>query len=193
MPCAATQRRSMSRRQEVHSFCAANLRCRDTWAYEEFEIVIDCVFMADIFIKIRTSYRDHGYDVVEPKLVAKRYLRSGFFIVDLVSSVPYDRLIAALANNDSATNFVRILTLLRLLRIARLERKFDKLTGANYIRIVQMVLGFVLLAHWVGLLWFVVAVEGALKPYTEEHTVPSRIYPGTHESPHGSPTTLVPG
>ena len=47
-----------------------------------------------------------------------------------------------------------MLTMLRMLRIARLLRKLDSLSGANSLRILQMVLGFVLVGHWGGLAWY---------------------------------------
>ena len=98
-------------------------------------------------MKARTSYKDHGYDVIDSKKIFVRYTRT-WFPIDLISAIPL-----GLFRDVSET--VRLLTLLRLLRIGRLLRKLDALAGANYARVVQMMVAFVLLGHWFGLLWCV--------------------------------------
>ena len=87
-----------------------------------------------------------SYEVTDGNKILKRYIQSGMMLVDLVSAIPF----GLFSQNDS----VRLLTLLRLLRMARLLRKLDSFSGGNYMRVVQMMLGFVLLGHWFGLLWY---------------------------------------
>ena len=63
--------------------------------------------MIDVFVKMRTSYPDHGYEVTEAKKIFVRYMR-GWFIIDFISAIPL-----GLIFNDAS---VRIFTMVRLLR-----------------------------------------------------------------------------
>ena len=39
------------------------------------EVIIDLIFWADIGVSFRTSYRENGKEVLDAKLIARRYLR----------------------------------------------------------------------------------------------------------------------
>ena len=68
------------------------LRFRDDF---RVDTVVDVMFVCDVFVKFRTSYRDHGYDVTSPKLVARKYISTWLF-PDLVacSAIPIEPLLA---------------------------------------------------------------------------------------------------
>ena len=53
---------------------------------------MDFVFLFDVLIKARTSYEDHGYEVLDPKKIFERYFRT-FFLVDLASGFPFGLLL----------------------------------------------------------------------------------------------------
>ena len=108
---------------------------------------------------------DHGYDVTHPPTIAVNYLR-GWFLIDLLSSMPFDRLLASwnaaraislhgesLARVAPIT-LVDIVSLLRIMRIGRLVRSASTLTGANFLRIMYLMYLFVLFGHWLGLVWY---------------------------------------
>ena len=80
---------------------------------------LDFTFLIDVGIKARTSFQDHGYEVTDARKILRRYLR-GWFIIDLISAIPL-----GLFFTDPS---VRIFTIVRLLRIARLVRKLDSLS-----------------------------------------------------------------
>ena len=44
-------------------------------------------FFVDMFIKARTSFRDHGYELTDGRKILERYLR-GWFWIDLPGSLP---------------------------------------------------------------------------------------------------------
>ena len=119
-----------------------------------------------------TAFRDHGYDVTLPSAIARNYLR-GWFCADVLSSVPIDKLVLAFAPDDSAMRaplgssagrtapitMVDVISLLRVLRTGRLVRKLSALTGANFLRVCYLMYLFVLFGHWLGLIWYIIAVR----------------------------------
>ena len=47
----------------------------------------DLVFLLDVPVKMRTSYRDHGFDIIDPKRVAHHYLTT-WFVPDSIAAIP---------------------------------------------------------------------------------------------------------
>ena len=129
------------------------------WTYHETtDAVLDVVFTFDVLIRFRTAYRDHGYDVVNPQTIARHYVR-GWFMIDILSSLPINRIFATLMATEAVTSsaermprvapltLVDMLALLRIMRIGRLVRKLSALTGANFLRIMYLMYLFVLFGH----------------------------------------------
>ena len=54
---------------------------------------IDCIFAIDIIISFRTTYvcSDTGAEIMSGLKIAKNYV-SGRFIIDLLSTIPFDKL-----------------------------------------------------------------------------------------------------
>jgi len=69
---------------------------RTNWGYS-VDIIADFVFFADIFITSLTAYYDdkEGALVTDNKIIFKRYLK-GWFVIDLIASLPYTPLEEAL-------------------------------------------------------------------------------------------------
>jgi len=85
-----------------------------------FELCIDFCFILDILIQFRTSYiSDEGKPVLEWKKIAWRYFK-GFFLIDVVSSIPWDLFLKP-DQNDAATS-ARFLKTVRLVKISKLGR-----------------------------------------------------------------------
>jgi hypothetical protein len=100
---------------------------------EHFNLFVSFVFMLDVVVTFRTTVPVSATDptlLVEPISIAHRYVFS-WFIVDLLSSIPFDLFMSALG-------FVRILRLFRLFRLARLGKVFKL---ARYIDAVEDVTG----------------------------------------------------
>lgn len=131
------------------------------WEGEEaFGILLDGLFMLDILIKLRTSYRDHGYDIIDRRKIRRNYL-CGWFSLDLVSSFPLDTILkrSSIKITGGLDNLLTLFACLRILRIGRLVRKINSLSGANMLRVLQMMAGFVLGGHWLGLGWYAIAIK----------------------------------
>ncbi len=94
------------------------------------ELMVDIVFISDIFVNIRTGYFKYDQMLDEYILVLKQpqamlhYLRT-WFVFDLISSLPVDLLL--LFDLDSETLlYLRFPRLLRLLRLPRLFRYLNR-------------------------------------------------------------------
>ena len=119
------------------------------------DVMLDALFTIDVAIKFRTTYRDHGYTIFDAEKVRNRYLRS-WFVVDLVSSLPFDWMLwgGGVAWADAAKLFA-------LLRVGRIVRDGEGGEGgaANTLRIFQFMGFFVMVGHWLGLMWYHLAIE----------------------------------
>ncbi|XP_067130647.1 potassium/sodium hyperpolarization-activated cyclic nucleotide-gated channel 2 isoform X1 [Centruroides vittatus] len=102
-----------------------------------FNCLSDTIFLLDIVVNFRTGImqQDNSEQVIlDPKLIAKHYVRTWFFL-DLISSIPLDY-IFLIFQQDYSDNFqllhagralrilrfAKMLSLLRLLRLSRLVR-----------------------------------------------------------------------
>ncbi|XP_071446391.1 potassium/sodium hyperpolarization-activated cyclic nucleotide-gated channel 3 isoform X1 [Hetaerina americana] len=102
-----------------------------------FNCLSDTIFLIDIVVNFRTGImqQDNAEQVIlDPKLIARHYLRTWFFL-DLISSIPLDY-IFLIFNQDFSESFqilhagralrilrlAKLLSLVRLLRLSRLVR-----------------------------------------------------------------------
>ena len=131
--------------------------------HKAFETLLDVIFMLDVCLRFRVTYRHHGDPVFKPGLVRKHYLTS-WFAFDALFSLPLNLIFG-----------VPALALLKAGRICywRHLRKLDRLAGTSWMRIVQVELAFLLVAHYFGLLYHVVSIV----PFIENELNLSRSAP----------------
>ncbi|KAL3256819.1 hypothetical protein MRX96_017108 [Rhipicephalus microplus] len=145
-----------------------------------FSLVSDAVFAFDIVFNFRTGViveEDYERVVMDPKYVARSYLH-GFFLIDLVSTLPWDYVLAFMLvvfqhevdeGDTSFTITVRLLhltkflKLLKLLRITRLVRYLDNVeqnyffySNGVYLRLTNYIGLLLLIGHWNACLQFFV-------------------------------------
>ena len=137
----------------------------------------DCLLIADVCVRFRTTYSDHGYDVTAGSKIALRYIR-GWFVFDLLSSFPF----SAFASNDVrilrvlpesaralAITPLAMLSLLRVGSIGRLVRIMALVKESQVVRrrpllavffpVACLMYCFVLMAHYLGLGWYLLAIR----------------------------------
>ncbi len=126
---------------------------------------VDIIFFSDIFIQMRTPYRDEesGRLVFSVKKIASRYLKS-WFLLDLVSVLPFEFLgnVLTTSVDDSGSvtqlsllRFFRLTRLLKLLRVFRASRKLKSLQVSSGIRfvaleIIKIVVSTTFIIHWLA-------------------------------------------
>jgi Ion transport protein len=104
--------------------------------------VVDCMFLVDMFVQMKTPYRCQrtGRLVLDVRSITAGYLK-GWFILDLISVIPFEFLQYINNGSSSALGFLQILRFLRLTRLLKLlkfrhlSRKLKQLhvtTGVRY-------------------------------------------------------------
>jgi voltage-gated potassium channel Kch len=122
---------------------------------------IDAVFLADVWLNHRTTFRREGSEVTERAEIARRY-RRGLLPIDLAASVPIDAafLLAdgGLVGGISVVLLVRLLRLLRVVRIFAIFRRWERQswTNSGLLRIAKFSCVIGLLMHWIACAWFFV-------------------------------------
>ncbi|GFR48528.1 hypothetical protein Agub_g10423 [Astrephomene gubernaculifera] len=120
------------------------------------ERLVDACFWVDIGLNFRTAYVDHSANMVrDGGKIAAHYIRTWFF-VDLSASIPFDVIVLWFVSNMSSEGLIALglLRTPRLLRLGRLLRYFDRMKGANIVRMGKLLFFMALVAHWVSCLWF---------------------------------------
>ena len=95
----------------------------------------DIAFVIDLLLNfITASFNDtvHGTELdFNPLHIARDYLKS-WFVIDLISSVPFDLFVVA----TTSVRAISIVKCVRLLRLNRLFKKLDELGSADFVRTV---------------------------------------------------------
>ncbi|XP_039314500.1 potassium/sodium hyperpolarization-activated cyclic nucleotide-gated channel 2 isoform X8 [Solenopsis invicta] len=145
-----------------------------------FNCLSDTIFLVDIVVNFRTGImqQDNAEQVIlDPKLIAKHYLRTWFFL-DLISSIPLDYIFLIFNQfQDFSESFqilhagralrilrlAKLLSLVRLLRLSRLVRyvsQWEEVYFLNmasvFMRIFNLICMMLLIGHWSGCLQFLV-------------------------------------
>jgi hypothetical protein len=115
--------------------------------YRTIEALLDAAFSFGIVLRLRTtSPRDRCM-----------YARSQL-VVDLLAALPYQQMASAFAGAGPVQERLLWLHLLRALRGVYIIQRMNRLRGANVLRVIQMVLGFLLLGHYLGCCWYALVV-----------------------------------
>jgi hypothetical protein len=142
---------------------------------DHVDIAIDSVFALDILISFRTTVaNEEGAFLLSGWAIAFQYIK-GWFAVDFLSTVPFDRFAKAFASETSsasstarATKLLKTLRLVRLLKLLRLL-KLKRVLGAHAEGVLippvvmdlvknMMLLGF--FSHIMSCVWYHVGLDG---------------------------------
>ncbi|KAK2575549.1 hypothetical protein KPH14_011268 [Odynerus spinipes] len=129
------------------------------------DVVVEALFIFDILLNFRTTYVSRKGEVVSnSKSIALNYVKSWFF-VDLVAALPFDFLYASdvYSGEESGHGNIHLVKLTRLLRLARLLQKMDRYSQYSAVILTMLMLFFILVAHWLACIWFVIAEKERLR------------------------------
>ena len=141
-------------------------------ALSGFQILylIDVFFIVDIFLNRRTSFRDHGVEVTDPRSCTRHYARR-MMPVDIIGSVPLDLMAWFLLGTGQfmGGSLVLALRLFRLFRIVRffvIMRRWEAYSWSNpgFLRVVKFLISILILMHWLACAWFFTAFAVAFPP-----------------------------
>ncbi|CAL9227744.1 unnamed protein product [Arabidopsis halleri] len=128
------------------------------------DLVVDFFFAADIILTFFVSYLDKSsYLVVDDhKLIAKRYLKSVAFVMDVASTLPIQFIYKAITGNigrGQAFGFLNLLRLWRLRRVTELFKRLEKDPHFNYflIRLIKLLCVTIFWIHLAGCILYWIA------------------------------------
>ena len=120
------------------------------------DILVDIMFWVDILFSFRTGYmKDIIYVEMQPVPVAKKYLKT-WFTIDFFAVFPIDEIAKAADSGSDLIGF-KLFKLPRLLRLGRLTKKLEGSNTGAFMKVFQVVMGYLLLNHLVGCLFFFVS------------------------------------
>ncbi|XP_071505770.1 voltage-gated delayed rectifier potassium channel KCNH1-like isoform X1 [Diadema antillarum] len=126
--------------------------------------IVDIVFFIDVILNFHTTFVGPSGEVVsEPKIIRMNYLKS-WFIIDLLSCLPYDVINAfQSSNNKKISGIFSALKVARLLRLGRVVRKLDHYIEYGLAFLILLMLSFLLFAHWLACAWYAIGYDGLRK------------------------------
>ncbi|XP_061413462.1 potassium voltage-gated channel subfamily H member 2-like isoform X1 [Lethenteron reissneri] len=121
------------------------------------DLMVDIMFMVDIFINFRTTYINKNEEVVShPGKIAIHYFK-GWFLIDMVAAIPFDLLIfGSGSGSGETTTLIGLLKTARLLRLVRVARKLDRYSEYGAAVLVLLMCTFALIAHWLACIWYAI-------------------------------------
>nr|QQY02443.1 potassium voltage-gated channel protein eag 1 [Cryptocotyle lingua] len=120
--------------------------------------IVDVIFFIDIVLNFHTTFVGPNGEVISDATIIRINYLKGWFLVDLLSCLPYDVFNAFQpeATQSTISSLFGALKVVRLLRIGRVTRKLDQYLEYMAASLLLMIAGFVLLAHWLACVWYTV-------------------------------------
>ena len=128
--------------------------------------VVDLVYFCDMCRNFFLAYETSaGILVVSPCQIAYRYFRQ-WFIIDLLSIIPYDGMTLAMGPSMERMKTVKVIRLLRLLKLAKVMNgsalydryKAEFSISLNTISLIKNCLKMVVVSHWFACAWILIAM-----------------------------------
>ena len=99
---------------------------------------------------------EDGEDVYDSKVIAKNYL-AGQFVIDALSTIPFDTLLGPFVDADLSQKF-KLFGILKLIRVTRLTRiirgmRVDR-TTKGYLKLLKLMFLLCMYVHCVGCAWY---------------------------------------
>jgi CRP-like cAMP-binding protein len=141
--------------------------------YEVWERSVDCCFAIDIIVNFFYTFIDKdGDEIFQLKAIAKNYIVSGRFFIDLAATIPFE-LLPTLFGMDSSSKTLGLFQILKMVRLLRLRRIVSYLRLKNdfklTIRIAVIVFNLYLFCHLIACFWYLlVSSEKEWKPANDE-------------------------
>ncbi|UYV74709.1 KCNH5 [Cordylochernes scorpioides] len=128
--------------------------------------IVDVIFFIDIVLNFHTTFVGPGGEVVsDPKIIRMNYLKS-WFVIDLLSCLPYDVFNAFDHDDDQGIgSLFSALKVVRLLRLGRVVRKLDRYLEYGAAMLILLLCFYMLVAHWLACIWYSIGRSDAENGY----------------------------
>ncbi|KAM9840263.1 voltage-gated delayed rectifier potassium channel KCNH5-like [Aulostomus maculatus] len=123
-------------------------------AWLVLDSIVDVIFLVDIVLNFHTTFVGPAGEVIsDAKLIRMNYMKT-WFVIDLLSCLPYDIINAFEHVNEGLSSLFSSLKVIRLLRLGRVARKLDHYLEYGAAVLVLLVCVFGLVAHWLACIWY---------------------------------------
>ena len=103
-------------------------------------------------LALRRAFSEYGQPVYQLRKISRRYL-TGWFTVDLLASVPFDRLVVAGGGGPVAAGVVRLLKCMRFGRVIKAINKYPMLRFSAVVRILRVLSISIWFSHFLACLF----------------------------------------
>ncbi|GAB0099776.1 pneumococcal serine-rich repeat protein isoform X1 [Sergentomyia squamirostris] len=122
------------------------------------DCISDVVFVLDVVVQLRTGYLEQGLMVYDDKKLAKHYIKSREFLLDLAALIPLD-LLQIKFGTQPLLRFPRFFKVYRSIKFYYIVE--SRTVWPNLWRVVNLIHILLILAHWFGCFYFLLSeVEG---------------------------------
>ncbi|XP_070577812.1 voltage-gated delayed rectifier potassium channel KCNH1-like isoform X2 [Ptychodera flava] len=133
---------------------AFNTKSMEDYAIIVVDGIVDIVFFIDVILNFHTTFVGPGGEVVsDPKIIRMNYLKT-WFVIDLLSCLPYDVINAFNDVDDQISSLFSALKVVRLLRLGRVVRKLDHYIEYGAALLILLMCCFMMWAHWLACVWY---------------------------------------
>ncbi|XP_041832206.1 potassium voltage-gated channel subfamily H member 5-like isoform X2 [Melanotaenia boesemani] len=138
--------------------------------------VVDVIFLIDIVLNFHTTFVGPAGEVIsDARLIRMNYLKT-WFVIDLLSCLPYDIINAFEHVEDGLSSLFSSLKVIRLLRLGRVARKLDHYLEYGAAVLVLLVCVFGLVAHWLACIWYSIGDHEVIDETTNSIKTDSWLY-----------------
>nr|XP_020830733.1 cyclic nucleotide-gated olfactory channel [Phascolarctos cinereus] len=119
------------------------------------DYVSDVVYVADLFIRLRTGFLEQGLLVKDTKKLRDNYIHTLQFKLDVVSIIPTDVVYFAVGIHNPELRFNRLLHFARMFEF--FDRTETRTSYPNIFRISNLVLYILVIIHWNACIYYAIS------------------------------------
>ncbi|CAG9559415.1 unnamed protein product [Danaus chrysippus] len=134
------------------SFPELQILCHYFWV--TCDALGDIAFALDLVVQLRTGYLEQGLMVYDSKKLAKHYLTSRSFLLDIGALTPLD-LIQLKIGTNPIVRFPRFLKVYRAVSCYYMVE--SRTVYPNFWRVINLIHILLILAHWFGCFYFLLS------------------------------------
>ena len=127
-----------------------------------FDVLLDLLYIGDVVILFRSAIILDNKYIKDAKAIARSYMNSTFFYVDIMAALPVGILFIA-TRDDRHDTLETVLTVLRILKVLKIIkcifmlgesfRKTVNVRPSDYVRMSALVFYLVLVTHWIACIY----------------------------------------
>ena len=126
--------------------------CKPLWFTLDY--LCDVLYLLDIFMQMRSGYLEQGILVLDDKKLAMKYIKSRYFVIDLICLTPLDFLYLVTTRTHTLIRFPRLFKGYRYVQWSKLAQ--SRSAHPNVLRVGNLCNVTLLLMHWFSCVYFII-------------------------------------